>query len=94
MAFNINSSIKQIAVLEGEVLASLMAIVQAFIQQAGRPDVSSYAPGRINAWNGPKADLRYKGGFFTQADHWCLELHLFCEALMPGYACLPHYLFG
>ena len=92
MAFGINNSIKQIAVLEGEVLDSLMAIVQAFIQQAGRPDVSSYAPGRINAWNGPKADLRYKGNFFTAADYWCPELHQFCERLMSGYhACLITY---
>ncbi len=90
--FNINNSIKQIAQFDGEVISSLTAIVRAFIDQAGGADVSSYAPGRINAWNGPVADLRKNGSFFKPAEWWCPELHQFCERLMPGYhACLVTY---
>lgn len=81
--FDIKNGIRQIAVLDGEAINSLTQIVKSFIDQAGGADVSNYAPGRINAWNGVKADLRKNGNFFTKADWWCPELHQMCERIMP-----------
>lgn len=88
----LKNSIRLLGRLDGDELEALLDIVRALIKAAGGTDISSYAPGRINAWNGPKADLRYKGNFFQAADWWCPELHQFCERLLPGYhACLITY---